>query len=143
VKDGEHVPGIVLHRYLTTYATHFGFYDRIIFKAWVNTAELLPNNEWLINYSTNGDAGGRTKENLQTKKLVLATGTTSNPRMPTLKGSDHFKGQIFHSKELSNRKSDLETAKNIVVLGGSKSAVDAVYMNASKGQHVDWVIRGK
>jgi cation diffusion facilitator CzcD-associated flavoprotein CzcO len=37
----------------------------------------------------------------------------------------------------------MSAAKRIVVLGGSKSAADAVYVNALEGRHVDWVVRGK
>jgi cation diffusion facilitator CzcD-associated flavoprotein CzcO len=77
------------------------------------------------------------------KKLVLATGTTSNPHMPSIPGMDTFKGPLFHTADLGCHAEDLIAAKNIVVLGGSKSSADAVYINASQGKHVDWVIRGR
>jgi cation diffusion facilitator CzcD-associated flavoprotein CzcO len=35
----------------------------------------------------------------------------------------------------------MNDAKNVVVLGGSKAAADTVYLNASKGKHVDWIVR--
>jgi cation diffusion facilitator CzcD-associated flavoprotein CzcO len=63
--------------------------------------------------------------------------------MPIIEGSENFGGHIFHTKELHDRKEDMAVAKNIVVLGGSKSAADAVHLNASRGRHVDWVIRGE
>ena len=142
VLPGSHVPGAVVHRYLTDYAQHFGVFDNIQFNAWVKSAELKGNGEWIISYDLN--SGGEVKEmKLTSKTLVLATGTTSEPNMPSIAGSGEFDGDIFHSKELPDRMEDLSAAKNVVVYGGSKSAADAAYVNASRGRHVDWVVRGK
>lgn len=143
VAPGSHVPGTVLHRYLTAYAEHFGVFNRIRFGATVKTTELQKNGSWLIHYELTDGWEKAKEETLLGHKLVLATGFTSEPKMPLIKGSEIFGDHIFHFKDIPNRTDDIDTAKNIVVLGGSKSAADAVYMNASKGRHVDWVIRGK
>lgn len=139
VPPGSHVPGPVLHRYLMTYAEYFGVFQRIKFGATVKTAELQDNSNWLIRYELEHGE----QMTLLTSKMVMATGTTSEPNMPSIKGSGIFRGQMFHSKELPIRSEEMNATKNVVIYGGSKSASDAVYMNASKGRHVDWVIRGK
>jgi cation diffusion facilitator CzcD-associated flavoprotein CzcO len=140
----SHIPGDVIHRYLNAYVDHFGFRDRIRLGATVESAELRDNDSWLVRYEIAAQSNGKAQQQtLVAKKLVLATGTTSTPNMPTFSGSDKFGGDIFHSMELGNRTGDLEAAENILVVGGSKSAADAVYMNASKGKHVNWIIRGK
>jgi cation diffusion facilitator CzcD-associated flavoprotein CzcO len=143
VAPGSHVPGFVLHRYLTAYAEHFGVFSRIRFGATVKTTELQENGSWLIHYELKNGQEKAKEMTLLGNKLVLATGTTSEPMMPLIKGSEIFRGHIFHFKDVPNRTDDIGTAKNIVVLGGSKSAADAVYMNACNGRHVDWAIRGK
>ncbi|KFY24197.1 hypothetical protein V491_02247, partial [Pseudogymnoascus sp. VKM F-3775] len=140
VAPNSHVPGLVMHRYLTAYARHFGVYDRIKFRSTVASAELLKGGEWHIKYDVVfGDVAE--PRQLVSKKMVLATGTTSVPTMPHIKGSEEFGGSVFHFKDLPQRGKELSEAKNIVVLGGSKSAADAVYYNATRGKRVDWVIR--
>ncbi len=142
VKPGSHVPGIAVHRYLTAYAERFGIYDKIRFESLVKSAELKEDGTWAILYENRtGEEAVRTIEVLA-KKLVVASGTTSQPNMPEIRGSADFSGHMFHFKEFQDRKKEMEAAHNIAVLGGSKSAADAIYFNASKGKHVDWIIRG-
>ncbi|KFY16456.1 hypothetical protein V492_01299, partial [Pseudogymnoascus sp. VKM F-4246] len=143
VPPNSHVPGSVMHRYFTAYAHHFGVYERIKLRSTVTSSELLEGGDWHIKYNveTGANGEGTEKHELIAKRMVLATGTTSLPNIPKLKGSDEFGGHAFHFKDLSLHREDLSEAKNVVVLGGSKSAIDAVYYNAIKGTHVDWVIR--
>lgn len=144
VKEGEHIPGKVLHEYFHAYAENFGILEKTRFGAKVVSCELVECRTWVVTYAKNEEKDGEEALQVSVKgrKLVLATGSTSQEYLPTFKGMERFKGQHFHSKETSWRKGDMEKAKNIVVVGGSKSAADAVYMNASEGRHVDWVIRG-
>ncbi|ELR03985.1 monooxygenase [Pseudogymnoascus destructans] len=143
VPPNAHVPGLVMHRYFTAYAQHFGVYERIKLRSTVTSAELLQGGEWHIKYDVEHsvDGEGTEQRELIAKRMVLATGPTSTPNIPNIKGNDQFGGHAFHFKDLSKHAKDLSEADNVVVLGGSKSAVDAVYHNASKGRHVDWVIR--
>lgn len=146
VAEDEHVPGSVMHRYFVAYAQHFGVYDKIKLRSTVTSAELLAGGEWHIKYDVkhDNDNGEEVKpQEVLAKKMVLSTGTTSIPNIPNIKGNEDFEGRAFHFKDLSLHAKDLGETKNVVVLGGSKSAADAVYHNASKGRHVDWVIRGK
>jgi cation diffusion facilitator CzcD-associated flavoprotein CzcO len=76
------------------------------------------------------------------KKLVVATGLTSEPFLPVIDGQESFGGPIFHGKDFLQHADTLETAKSVAVFGGTKSAWDAVYAYASKGVQVNWIIRG-
>ncbi|KAH8676506.1 flavin-binding monooxygenase-like family protein [Tricladium varicosporioides] len=138
VEAGKHVPGTVYHDYLTAYAKKFGVFERVRFGCTVVSAELLSNKTWEVIYV---DKNKKEKVKVKASKMVLATGTTSKPKMPVIKGRKLFEGHMFHSKELPFRNADMAESKNVAVLGGSKSACDAVYMNASNGRHVDWIIR--
>jgi cation diffusion facilitator CzcD-associated flavoprotein CzcO len=137
VKPGEHIPGVAIQRYLTAYAENFGVHGKIRFETTVESAELIGGGTWLVRY-VYGSSGKN--EIVGARKLVIATGMTSQVNMPVIKGSENFKGRILHAKEMANNKM-LEHSEHAVVLGGSKSAADAVYTNASKGNTVDWVIR--
>ena len=146
VKSGEFVPGTVIHKYLQAYAEKFGVYERIRFHSWVSSVERDQKGVgWIVNYSEGADA--RTGSNGNSKsilaqKLVVATGLTSEPFVPKLKGSESFDSPIFHARHLADKAPALlETAKNVVILGGSKSGYDTAYACASKGVSVDWVIR--
>ncbi|KAF5613189.1 dimethylaniline monooxygenase [Fusarium subglutinans] len=56
-------------------------------------------------------------------------------------GQEDFGVPIFHAKDLRNHEDTYETAKSVTVFGGTKSAWDMVYLYATKGIRVDWVIR--
>ena len=77
-----------------------------------------------------------------TSKVMVATGVTSEPNMPTLPGKEQFAGSVFHSEGFGQSavltSSDIQ---NIVVVGGGKSAADMVYACAKAGKAVSWVIR--
>lgn len=73
---------------------------------------------------------------------MVATGLSSEEFLPKFDGEETFSAPIFHSKHFPKYADTLDTAKSVTVLGGTKSAWDAVYAYASKGIQVDWVIRG-
>jgi cation diffusion facilitator CzcD-associated flavoprotein CzcO len=142
VPPGTHIPGMVVHKYLKSYAEHFGFFNKIRFQSTVKLAELKEDRSWIITYEMQ-KGQEMMKIKLAAKKIVLATGMTSLSSMPQIAGSEEFEGPIFHFKDFQHHKDDMKASKNILVLGGSKSAVDAAYLNASECRHVDWIIRGK
>lgn len=135
VKPGQHIPGNVLHDYLTAYAKKFGVLDRIRFKTKVESVERGEKGGWLL--QTNDG------KIIVARKLVIATGLTSQAFMPTFKGEDSFEAPLFHSKDFLQHKDTIKTAKKVTILGGTKSAWDAVYAYASEDVEVDWIIRGK
>ena len=139
VEPGQHIPGAVLHRYLTAYAQRFGVYERTRLNTRVESAEEDEElSEWTL-CVTNTTTGAASS--LKTKKLVVATGLTSSPSMPTFTGQDSFTSPLFHTKDFAAHAETLQTARHAVVLGGAKSAWDAAYAYAQAGASVDMVIR--
>ncbi|TXB99488.1 hypothetical protein FocTR4_00014303 [Fusarium oxysporum f. sp. cubense] len=138
VKPGQHIPGQTVHRYLETYARHFDTYDKIRFEHKVETAEHQENGGWIL---TVRDIKIGDNIKIRAKRLVLATGLTSEPFLPIFEGQEDFEAPIFHGKDLRNHENTYETAKSVTVFGGTKSAWDMVYLYATKGIRVNWVIR--
>jgi cation diffusion facilitator CzcD-associated flavoprotein CzcO len=141
VKHGEHILGQSVYDYLHAYARHFGIYQAIRFNTKVLSAEQLDGGQWLLSIVDTNSTKNATAI-IHTKKLVVATGLTSDAFVPTFAGRANFQAPIFHVKELLERSETLlKTAQNVTILGGTKSAWDAAYAYASAGIKVDWVIR--
>jgi len=96
---------------------------------------------WTV--STRCSHGGQ--QEFRSFKVVVATGLTSLPKMPTfLLHQEEFKGPVRHHKDFGEvSKSLLNTSdcKNVAVVGAGKSATDMVYESVKKGKSVSWIIR--
>lgn len=140
VKPGEHIPGHVIQSYLEKYAEHFQFTHRIRLGTRVRCAERRPDGSWLLTVSRSGDDSE--EGTLETKKLIIATGITSEPFLPTFNGQEVFTAPLFHSGDLRQHEEEILQPENrVTVFGATKSAWDAVYTCATSGLQVDWVIR--
>ncbi len=137
IKHGEHIPGGIVHRYLADFADHFKICERIRFNTEVETAEHQEHGGWLL--TVRQDKIGRSQ--VFVAKLIVATGLTSEPSLPELPGQENFKAPIFHVRSFAKYAKTLETARNVCVIGATKSGFDVVYQYASRGISVDWVIR--
>ncbi|RBQ72818.1 hypothetical protein FVER14953_20562 [Fusarium verticillioides] len=129
VKPGQHIPGQIVHRCLEAYARHFDIYDMIRFGHKLETAEHQENGGWVLRVR-DIQAGDNIK--IKARRLVLATGLTSEPFLPIFRGQEDFGAHIFHAKELCNHEDTYSTAKSVTVFGGTKSAWDMVYLYATK-----------
>jgi cation diffusion facilitator CzcD-associated flavoprotein CzcO len=136
VQPGEHIPGTVLHRYLTDFAKKFGVYGRIKFNTKVESLEPTADGGWRLSTTSDGAS-----ETFETKKAIIATGLTSQPNFPAYPGAETFEASYFHAKDFCKNGDTVKTAKNVVIVGGGKSAMDAAYAYAAEGVHVDMVIR--
>ncbi|KAK5087848.1 hypothetical protein LTR05_002063 [Lithohypha guttulata] len=132
VREGQHVPADVLHEYLTDFAKHFGILERTRFNTRVNVVEAA-NDGWVLH--TTGS------EPIRTSKLIVATGLTSTPNLPTYPGSETFGPPLFHAKDFYKRAKILETCDRAVVVGAGKSAYDIAYAFATAKATVDLLIR--
>ena len=79
---------------------------------------------------------------LRTGKLMVCSGLTSVPNMPTLPGQKDFKGLIVHHRDFGSSEflEDLGV-RHVAVLGGAKSAADVAYAAAKAGKQVSWIVR--
>lgn len=138
VKPREHIPGRVVHDYLVKVAEKFDIVDKIRYSTRVISVEQNPSGGWVVK-SVKGASG--TESAILARKLIVASGLTSEPFMPHFEGQSSFGKPIFHGKDFAQHADTVETAARVTVFGGGKTGWDAVYAHASKGVHVDWVIR--
>ena len=75
------------------------------------------NGEWIVEVERAGQP-----ITLRPKQLVLATGMSGKPNMPTFKGMDVFKGEQHHSSQHPGP--DAYQGKKVVVIGANNSAHD-------------------
>lgn len=139
VKPGQHVPGHVIHRYLSDYAKKTGVFSRTKFDTKVLEVSKVANDESWVLRTDNDDLSP-----LATKKLVIATGLTSTPFIPTLTGADIFakSGLLIHSRDFNKHTDRLfSKGSSVTVIGGSKSAWDVAYACATRNVPVNLVIR--
>jgi cation diffusion facilitator CzcD-associated flavoprotein CzcO len=140
VHPGQHIPGDVLHDYLVKYTEHFGVSKLIRYNTRVTKASYDDEtNTWTLNAEkVNGEV-----YTVVAEKVIIATGLTSEPLVPYIRGSETFEAPIFHHKQLPQHADTLSSSSpsSVTVLGSAKSAYDAVYLFASKGIKVHWVIR--
>ncbi|KAK8066149.1 hypothetical protein PG997_012896 [Apiospora hydei] len=138
VEPGQHIPALVVNKYLRAYAEEFGIANHIHLQTKVRSAEHYDETGgWTL--SVEGPDGGNTS--VKARKLIIATGLTSDPFLPHFEGQESYGGKIFHGKYFKQNSETLHTAKNVTVFGGTKFGWDAVYAYATAGVSVDWVIR--
>jgi len=138
VKPGEFIPGPVVHRYLDAFAERFNLKHRIQFGTKVVSA-IKGVDGWELCLSAEGLESPR----LTAQKLVLATGNTSEPQLPAFPGAETFTAPMFHVKDLAARIDTIPSPREIVVIGGTKSAWDAAhaFAHVDGNQTVHMVIR--
>lgn len=138
VKPGQYIPGDVVNKYVNAYADKFGITSRIRLRTKVLTAEHHDTAEggWTLTV-----AGPDGEYKVFARRLIIATGLTSEAFLPHFDGQETFGGSIFHGKHFQQHSDTLNTAKAVTVFGGSKYAWDAVYAYATSGVKVHWVIR--
>lgn len=69
VKPGEHIPGTVVHQYITDFAKTFDIWRRIRFGTKVEEIQQGPDGQWILTLTTFQSVDG--KETTQTKKITV------------------------------------------------------------------------
>ncbi|KAI9872575.1 MAG: hypothetical protein M1823_008137, partial [Watsoniomyces obsoletus] len=130
--------GEAMHEFFKQYAQRFDVFRRIDFETQVLEITRLEHQQgW--NLKVQKPSG---QEDLQTRKLIIATGVTNQPHRPHIEGAENFDGPIVHSAELGKQSGIIvkdPEIKTVVVLGGGKSAYDAVFLAAMAGKEVEWI----
>lgn len=150
-RPGEHVTGETMHEYISAYAEKFDLMRRIRFRTRVVEVHQQRFESDVANNQVDGgwnvqveDLDSGIRSVLSCKRLVIATGVLSVPNIPKIPGSDRFNAPLVHSADLGPQADSIMNnpeIKTIAVLGGCKSAYDAVYLAASTGHKVEWIIR--
>ncbi|QSZ37159.1 hypothetical protein DSL72_009253 [Monilinia vaccinii-corymbosi] len=141
VKPGDYIPGPVIHQYLEDFAKEYDIYDKVRFESRALSAEHQDGGGWTITVASSVTPATFEEYKICTSKLIVATGLTSEAFVPPLPGAENFAAPLFHAKDFPNNLDTLETARSVCVFGGAKSSYDMAYAYASKGIHVDWIIR--
>lgn len=137
-EPGRHIPGRAVHEYLKSYAAKFDLTSLIRLNTKVITAEHQEiDGGWIITTQHNGE-----KAEISTRKLIVATGLTSEPNLATFVGQDKFGGRIFHGRDFPQNRDTISAGRAVTVYGSTKFAWDAVYAYATAGTEVHWIIRG-
>ena len=149
VQAGEHVPGEVMYEYLTAYARKWDLPKRVSLRTTVTIVEKLEDDQrghWrlTIQSPTSSLDDNSAKSIVIAKKLIASTGITNNPHQPSFAGREQFDASIVHSAALGREQGRLfknPDVRTVAVLGGGKSAYDAVYLAACAGREVIWLMR--
>ncbi|TAQ85804.1 hypothetical protein B7494_g5871 [Chlorociboria aeruginascens] len=139
------LPAATVHEYLERYVDEFDLRRRCRLNTKVVRVE---RNEkrgdavWKLEIQ-NVAFHDRTRETLFCDKLIVASGISSSPSLPSHIDWGTFDGQVMHSKEVGMKHTILtsNSVRRLTVVGGNKSAVDVVNMCALAGKEVDWIIR--
>ncbi|KAJ5683665.1 uncharacterized protein N7477_000010 [Penicillium maclennaniae] len=124
-------------RYLEAYADKFGFADRIRLDHTVESAEHKLDGTWqlIVSHKQNSVT-------IDTRKLIIATGITSQAYLPDFTGQEIFGVPLIHCRDMLQHEAEVfQPGRRVTVFGGTKSAWDAAYVCATSGMKVDWIIR--
>lgn len=138
VQEGWHIPGRVMYDYLTDYAKHFDILRRIHYLTTVNEIKKLDDG-WEIRTTNSGG-----EKTYRSRKLIMCHGLASRPNPVAMPGNEDFDRPVFNHGALREKGEALandSNVKSVTVVGASKIGYDAVYMFATHGKKVDWVVR--
>lgn len=91
----------------------YGLDERTTFNTRVEKVYQDEKGRWIINNPSLGRFDG----------IIAAVGTCGDVKMPHITGQEKFKGEIYHSSDLTGR--DAKN-KKLVIIGGGASAVEAL-----------------
>lgn len=155
VKHPEHIPGEVICEYFRRYAKKFDIAKWIEFSTKITVAEKVDQG-WKLQLETaftepkNQDKRtpilGRppAQRTVTCAKLVVATGLTSASRHMHFRGSESFEAPIINLGDFAYHAQTMHkdsSIKDVTVYGGGKAAHDIVYLMATHGKRVSWIIR--
>ncbi|TAQ85770.1 hypothetical protein B7494_g5910 [Chlorociboria aeruginascens] len=129
--------------YLESYVDHHKYAgqtlrNRINFSTEVQSAE-KENGKWILSakHRING-----TRYTFRALKLLVASGLTSIPNMPSFSGEADFGGPIVHHENFGSANVlSSPDIKKISVIGGGKSSADMVYSAVKAGKSVTWLLK--
>ncbi|KAH8704704.1 putative monooxygenase [Talaromyces proteolyticus] len=130
----RYISGNTIHNYLYSFAKDYDLVRRTRLETTVTNVEKMVSGSWRLDIL--GD------KPLWASKLIVATGVSSEPYIPTWP-KEGFSKPIIHSAQTGTSLDELHSlaVKRVVVLGAAKSAYDTVFLLLKAGKKVDWIIR--
>jgi dimethylaniline monooxygenase (N-oxide forming) len=119
VAKGYYPKGPEVQTYLESYASTNDLNKHIYLQTTVEKVEKNGDKGWVM--SLKNASGTISKEEVDC--LVVATGMYSMPNIPKF-DCQYFEGDIIHSSQFTDKV--MASKKNVVVIGGAKSAYDVV-----------------
>jgi hypothetical protein len=103
--------------------------DRTVFECRVEHVSRADDGRWIINDESHGRFDG----------VIAAIGTCGEAKKPKFEGSEKFKGEVYHSSELTGKDAK---DKSVVIIGGGASAVEALEFAVANGaSHISILAR--
>ena len=142
VKKEEHIPGEIIYEYFRQYAQKFDLTSRILLRSKLTIAERVEDG-WKLSI-TAAETLPDPHRSITCSKLIVATGLTNSPVPININGQEHFNAPVInfaHFRQEAAKFLNNPSIEHVAVYGGAKAAYDTVYMLASHGKRVSWVIR--
>jgi dimethylaniline monooxygenase (N-oxide forming) len=142
-KSLDHEPYIFpsaddVRQYIKSYIDRYDLQKHITLDTNVDMFDLMPNKQWKLTLTS---LKTMEKQTLTFDFVVLATGFYTKPRMPTIEGSEKFRGEIVHSIDF--RKTDDPRFKNkkVIIVGCSRSGTEIATILVNHAQRVTSILR--
>jgi hypothetical protein len=105
----------------------YGLESKTKFDTHVEKVYKDEKGRWIINDASNGRFDG----------IIAAVGTCGDAKMPHIPGMDKFKGEIYHSSDLTGKEAK---GKNMIIIGGGASAVEALEFAAHEEAEKTYIL---
>ncbi|GLB06363.1 hypothetical protein AtubIFM57258_001666 [Aspergillus tubingensis] len=128
------IPGYALKQYFSDFIDHFDLRRRTRFHTCVHTVEKA-DGFWALHTDS---------VLYKCSKLIMSPGLFSTPNEFSIPGQQSFERPIMNHSQLGTTGALLANdpaVKSVTVIGASKYGYDAVYLMASHGKRVEWIIR--
>ncbi|RDH18720.1 dimethylaniline monooxygenase [Aspergillus niger ATCC 13496] len=128
------IPGYVLKQYFSDFIDHFDLRRRTRFNTRVHTVR-KEDGFWEVHTGS---------VLYKCSKLIMSPGLCSTANEFPIPGQQNFGRPIMNHSQLGTKGALLANdpaVKSVTVIGASKYGYDAVYLMASHGKRVEWIIR--
>ena len=117
--------------YLESYADRFEIRERIQFNQEVVAIDRSPRKPNTFSVRCRSEDDGKPGYEGAFDFVVVCNGVFHRPKVPTVPGTDGFRGRILHSSQVTE--STYKPGDKVVVVGGGKSAFDCAAHAARQG----------
>jgi cation diffusion facilitator CzcD-associated flavoprotein CzcO len=132
VPEGYYPTGPEVQSYILAYADKFKLRPHIRTSTTVKSVAPRADGKRGWTVTTSPAAGpGVASDRVDVDFAVVCTGMYNKPSVPAMDGVASFKGRIIHSAEYTDK--SVAKGKQVVVIGGGKSALDCASESAKAG----------